>query len=691
MTETRNLLVEIGTEELPPKALRRLSEAFADGMSRLMDEAGLEYEGIQPYAAPRRLALLIRALPPAQQDREVVRRGPALAAAFDEDGCPTKAATGFAKSCGIEVEQLDQLETPKGSWLSFRAVEKGKATAELVPGMVQRALAGLPVPKRMRWGDREEEFVRPVHWVVLLFGEEVISAPVLGITAGRETRGHRFHHPQTIALASADDYVSLLCKPGHVLVDYRARRDIVRKQVIERGEELGGKALIDEDLLDEVCSLVEWPVAIAGQFDEAFLEVPSEALISSMQDHQKYFPVLNNEGCLLPCFITVANLESRDPEQIRAGNERVIRPRLSDAAFFWNQDRKTPLSGRADGLRNMVFQKKLGTLFDKQERIAKLAASIVTQIGGDPAHAERAARLSKCDLLTSMVYEFPELQGIMGRYYALHDGAPEAVAVAIEEHYLPRFSGDRLPQHPVGQTLAIADRLDSLVGIFAIGQPPSGDKDPFALRRAALGLVRVIIEGKLDLDLEALLQQAASGFDPGIKADEAVNPVFDYVMDRLRGYYQDNNIPADLVEAVLVTRPVRLLDFDKRIRACQVFRELPEATALAAANKRIANILRKAEQPIPERIDNSLLVDTAEKQLAEELAALKPDVLQLMEQGNYTPALQKLAGLRDAVDTFFDKVMVMVEDDALRANRLALLNELGALFLRTADLSRLQH
>ena len=691
MTETRNLLVEIGTEELPPKALRRLSDAFADGMSRALDDAGLTYEGIQPYAAPRRLAVRIRALPLAQQDREVVRRGPALAAAFDEDGCPTKAATGFARSCGVEVEQLDQLETPKGSWLSFRAVEKGRATAELVPDMVHRALAGLPVPKRMRWGDREEEFVRPVHWVVLLFGEEVIPAAILGITAGRETRGHRFHHPQPVSLASADDYVDRLCDPGHVQVDYRARRDIVRKQVTERGEELGGRALIDEDLLDEVCSLVEWPVAIAGQFDEAFLDVPSEALISSMQDHQKYFPVLSHDGKLLPCFITVANLESRDPEQIRSGNERVIRPRLSDAAFFWNQDRKTPLSERADGLRNMVFQKKLGTLFDKQERMAKLAAGIAAQIGGDPAHAERAARLSKCDLLTNMVYEFPELQGIMGRYYAAHDGEPDAVAMAIEEHYLPRFAGDRLPQNPVGEALAMADRLDSLIGIFAIGQPPSGDKDPFALRRAALGLVRLSIEGELDVDLEALLEQAAAGFEADIKAGEAVRDVFDYIMDRLRGYYQDNDIPADVVEAVLAIRPVRLLDFDKRVRACQVFRELPEATALAAANKRIANILRKAEQPVADRVDASLLTDPAEKQLADQVAALKPDVLELMEQGNYTAALQKLAGLRDVVDTFFDDVMVMVDDDALRANRLALLNELGALFLRTADLSRLQH
>jgi glycyl-tRNA synthetase beta chain len=474
-------------------------------------------------------------------------------------------------------------------------------------------------------------------------------------------------------------------------VDYRARRDTVRSQVIECGEKLGGNALIDDDLLDEVCSLVEWPVAIAGQFDKAFLDVPSEALISSMQDHQKYFPVVNREGQLLPYFITVANLESQDPEQIRAGNERVIRPRLSDAAFFWNQDRKNPLSSRADRLQNMVFQKKLGTLFDKQERIARLAAIIASQISGDPAHAERAARLSKCDLLTNMVYEFPELQGIMGRYYASHDGEPDDIANAIEEHYQPRFAGDTLPQSNVGQALAMADRLDSLVGIFAIGQPPSGDKDPFALRRAALGLVRLSIESNLDVDLEELLGQAAAGFDADIKAGNAVNAVFDYVMDRLRGYYQDNGLSADLVEAVLATRPTRLLDFDKRIHACQVFRDLPEATTLAAANKRIANILKKTDQAIPKTIDNTLLNDAAEKQLAEQLTALKPGVLELMSKGDYTPALQKLAGLRDAVDAFFDQVMVMVDDDDLRANRLALLNELGTLFLRVADLSRLQH
>ncbi len=691
MSDTRNLLVEIGTEELPPKALRRLSDAFADGMAKALDDAGLAFEGIQPLAAPRRLALLVRALPVAQADREIVRRGPALAAAFDEEGCPTKAALGFARSCGVDVEQLDQLETPKGSWLSFRAVEKGRATTELVPAMVETALAGLPVPKRMRWGSGDVEFVRPVHWVVLLFGAEAIEAPVLGIPAGRETRGHRFHHPETIPLDSADDYIRALRETGYVMVDYRARREAVREQVVSCGRELGGEALVDEDLLDEVCSLVEWPVAIGGRFDENFLEVPSEALISSMQDHQKYFPVVDGDGILLPSFITVANIESRDPAQIRAGNERVIRPRLADAAFFWDQDRKQPLSARADGLRNMVFQEKLGTLFDKQERLARLAARIATLIGGEPAHAERAARLSKCDLLTQMVYEFPDLQGIMGRYYAAHDGEPEAVALAIQEHYQPRFAGDDLPNTATGRALALADRLDSLVGIFAIGQPPSGDKDPFALRRAALGVVRLCIESGLDVDLDALLREAAGGFEDGLLAARAVDDVFDYVMDRLRGYYQEQGIPGDVVDAVLATRPTRLLDVDRRIRACQAFRDLPEAAALAAANKRIANILRKAEQAIPDQVDETLLSDDAERRLAAQLAALRADVLELMERGDYTPALRKLAGLRDSVDAFFDQVMVMAEDEKVRANRLALLKQLATLFLRVADMSRLQH
>jgi glycyl-tRNA synthetase beta chain len=690
MSEGRDLLIELGTEELPPKALRRLSLAFADAVTAGLEAAGLESARALAYATPRRLALLIRDLGTAQPDRETVRRGPALSAAFDEEGNPTPAASGFARSCGVTVEQLDQLETGKGSWLAFRAVQRGRDTAELIPDVVRRALTALPIPKRMRWGERTDEFVRPVHWVVLLFGEEVIPAEILGVTADRYTRGHRFHHPEPIFLGEPQAYVPLLETEGQVLADYATRREAVRAQVMEQAKLLDGRALIDEELLDEVTALVEWPVALSGRFDEEFLEVPPEALISSMQDHQKYFPVVDARGALLPRFITVANLVSKDPAQIRAGNERVIRPRLADAAFFWNQDRRQTLAQRSEGLRNMVFEKRLGTLFDKQQRVAELVGTIAGMIDADAAHAQRAALLCKCDLLTSMVFEFPELQGVMGRYYALHDGEPPAVAEAIREHYLPRFSGDELPTTPEGQALALADRLDSLVGIFAIGQQPSGDRDPFALRRAALGTVRICIERQLDLDLEQALQTAAGRFTGPINAEAVIAAVFDYVMERLRGYYQEAGVESDLIEAVLATRPTRPLDLDRRIQACRVFRGLPEAESLAAANKRISNILKKWNQPVAAAVDPQRLADAAEKQLSERLAAMHESVGPLMDAGDYTEALMQLASLREPVDTFFDNVMVMVDDQSLRDNRLALLQNLGNLFLRVADLSRLQ-
>ena len=691
MSGKRDLLVEIGTEELPPKALRRLSNAFSESMEKGLHAAALQPSSIHAYAAPRRLALLIRDLPPNQQDRETVRRGPALAAAFDDDGCPTQAAIGFARSCAVDVEQLDQLETKKGSWLSFRAVEKGKPVSALIPDMVRKSLAGLPIPKRMRWGDQEHEFVRPVHWVVLLFGDEVIDADILGIKADRYTHGHRFHHPQPMYIAEPEAYLPLLETEGRVLADFATRREAIRAQVLEQAKQLNGKAVIDDELLNEVTALVEWPVALSGRFDRAFLQVPPEALVSSMQDHQKYFPVEDENGKLLPFFIAIANLESKDPQQILAGNERVIRPRLADAAFFWNQDCKQALKTHIDGLRSMVYQKKLGSLFDKQERVARLAANIAVQIGSDGSYAERAARLCKCDLLTSIVCEFPDLQGIMGRYYASHDGEAAAVCNAIEEHYRPRFAGDELPDTATGQALALADRLDSLVGIFAIGQQPSGDKDPFALRRAALGVVRICIEKELDIDLEALLNSAAETFDASVNAATTTAAVFGYVMDRLRAYYQESGVEFDLIDAVLATRPTRLLDLDRRIQACRIFRRLPEAGSLAAANKRIANILKKTDEDIPGKVDVSSLVDDAEKQLAEQLGDMRSAVIPLMDAGDYTPALKQLAGLRENVDAFFDQVMVMVDDDTLRSNRLSLLHNLSELFLRVADLSRLQN
>ena len=690
MSTRRDLLVEIGTEELPPKALRRLSEAFASGLRQGLTDAALAPTGLQAFAAPRRLALLIEGVPEQQPDRENLRRGPAVTAAFDGEGNATRAAQGFAASCGVTVEELDQLETDKGSFLAYRALEPGQPAGALVPELVRKALAGLPIPKRMRWGAGSEEFVRPVHWVVLLFGDEVIEAEILGVRAGRETRGHRFHHPEPLYLAEPAAYGPLLATQGHVLADLDARREAVRAQVLEAGQQLGGRALVNEDLLEEVTALVEWPVAVSGRFDTRFLEVPAEALISSMQDHQKYFPVVDHDGGLLPHFITIANVESRDVEQVRAGNERVIRPRLSDAAFFWAQDRRQRLEDRIPRLETMVFQQRLGTLADKQQRVAELAGHIAAAIGGNADLARRASALAKCDLVTQMVFEFPELQGIMGRYYARHDGEPEEVAVALDEQYRPRFAGDDLPAHVTGQALALADRLDSLVGIFAIGQPPSGDKDPFGLRRAALGVLRILIEGERDLDLHALLGRAADLLPADLQAGESVDAVFDYMMERLRGYYADSGIAIDTFDAVLARRPTRPLDFHQRLRAVEDFRQLPESPSLAAANKRIRNILRKTEEAIPAHIDPALLREEAERELARSLEGLATSVGEQFDAGRYTEGLQRLAALRAPVDRFFDEVMVMAEEPELRANRLALLGSLEALFLRVADLSRLQ-
>jgi glycyl-tRNA synthetase beta chain len=625
-----------------------------------------------------------------QPDRQLERRGPALSAAFGPDGNPTKAAEGFARSCGVTVADLQKQETDKGAWLVHLSHEPGAATAGLIPGIVDQALAGLPIPKRMRWGDRDDQFVRPVHWAVLLLGDEVIPATIMGVSTGRETRGHRFHHPQPIRIASPADYARQLADEGKVIADFAERRDRVRAQAEATAAELGGIAVIKPELLDEVTALVEWPVALAGNFERRFLNVPAEALISTMQDHQRYFPVVDGQGRLLPHFITMTNLESRDPAQVRAGNERVIRPRFSDAEFFWNQDRKQPLAARMEMLKHVVFQQRLGTIDEKSGRVARLARFIAEQIHGYVDGADRAARLAKCDLMTQMVQEFPELQGIMGRYYALHDQESPEVAQALEEHYLPRFAGDRLPATATGRIVALADRLDTLTGIFAIGQAPSGAKDPFALRRAALGVLRILIEGELDLDLLKLLDRSAASFDVAIHAGHAVDTVFEFVMERLRGYYLDQGIRPDTFEAVLDCRPTRPLDFDHRVRAVNAFRELPEATSLAAADKRIRNILRKVDTVLPFEVRPDLLVEEAEQALAGRLVELSSEVMPLMEAGLYGESLNRLARLREPVDAFFDQVLVMAEDAAVRDNRIALLNELSSLFLRVADFSRLQ-
>ncbi len=689
MADVRDLLVEIGTEELPPKALMRLSEAFQRGMGDELAKAGIASQGLTAYATPRRLAVLAHGLSERQADSEVQRRGPALAAAFDSEGQPTRAALGFARSCGVSVDQLAQIETEKGRWLAYRVVQPGRSTDSLVPSMVTAALAQLPIPKRMRWGDLSVEFVRPVHWVVLLFGDQVIDAEILGIRAGRVTRGHRFHRPGPLEIGHANGYAELLEEQGHVLAAFDQRRDVIRAQVAAKATELGGRAVIDPELLDEVTSLVEWPVALAGSFESRYLEIPAEALVATMKNHQKYFHLVDDQESLMAYFIAIANIDSRDMTQVRAGNERVIRPRLADAEFFWTQDRKQTLASRMDRLGEVVFQEKLGSLQDKSRRVAALAAKIAGLAGSDPALATRAAELSKCDLLTEMVGEFPELQGIAGRYYAAHDGESEEVAAAMDEQYLPRFAGDQLPSTATGRAVALADRLDTLVGIFGLGQSPTGDKDPFALRRAAVGVLRIMIEARLELDLADLLEAAAGAYEIFEPAPVAAQ-VFDFMMERLRAYYQETGVAPDSFESVLATRPTRPLDFDRRARAVSRFRELPQAASLAAANKRIHNILKKAGgRPAPEP-DPALLMDPAEKALASELQAVRRRVEPMLDAGGYSEALSQLADLREAVDRFFDEVLVMSDDERLRANRLALLNGVSQLFMRTADISRLQ-
>jgi len=684
-----DLLVEIGTEELPPKALKTLSDAFTQSVIKGLDEAELAHGQYKAYATPRRLALRVENVAATQPDKNIERRGPAIQAAFDDAGKPSKAAEGFARSCGVTVDQLDRMKTDKGEWLSYQAEQKGLPATELIPTIVEQALADLPIPKRMRWGNRSVEFVRPAHWVVLMLDGDVIPATILGIETGNATRGHRFHHPDILTV-TPDSYEHLLKETGHVIADFTTRREMIRQQVTGTATKLGGEAVIDIDLLDEVTALVEWPAALAGSFEEKFLEVPHEALITTMEDNQKYFAVVDTAGKLMPHFITVSNIESRDPAQVIEGNERVIRPRFADAVFFWEQDKKQKLEARTEALKSIVFQKQLGTLWDKTERVAALAKIIAKQIGADEKQAERAAYLSKCDLMTDMVGEFPKMQGIAGRYYALHDGEPEAVAWALEEQYLPKYAGDLLPENPVSQSLALADKLDTLVGIFGIGQKPTGAKDPFALRRAALGALRILIEQKLDLDLKHLMQQAVDNLGSRLTNDAVVDDAFDYVMDRLKAYYQDQRVAVGVIDAVLAQRPTRPLDFDRRIQAVKAFHDLPEAESLAAANKRIRNILKKVDGQINDSVDEKLLQEKAEQTLYSEVAKMQASVTPLFDAGDYEPALKQLAGLRESVDKFFDDVMVMTDDEALKNNRLALLDKMRNLFLRVADLSRLQ-
>ncbi|MBC7192677.1 glycine--tRNA ligase subunit beta [Marinobacter sp.] len=687
---TQDFLVEIGTEELPPKALKPLSDAFTRGIAQGLEAAGVAFGKLETFAAPRRLAVRVRDLADAQPDKPVEKRGPAVKAAFDDAGNPTRALTGFATSLGITPDQLDTLETDKGAWVVYRTVEKGKPTVELMPELVDQSLAALPIPKRMRWGAHRTEFVRPVHWIILMYGNKVLNAPIMGLIPGNTTRGHRFHCPKELIVPTPNDYELVLREEGKVLADFAERREKIRAGVTTiAGQQSNGQAVIDDDLLDEVTALNEWPVPLLGNFEERFLEVPAEALISSMKEHQKYFHVVDNNGRMLPHFITVANLESKDPAQVISGNEKVIRPRLSDAAFFYETDRKTRLEDRIEALKPIVFQEKLGSIHDKSVRVAALAKKIAEAIDSDPALAERAAMLAKTDLVTEMVLEFTDLQGVMGEYYARHDSEPEEVAKALNEQYMPRFAGDDLPGTLTGCAVAIADRIDSLVGLFGINQPPSGTRDPFGLRRASLGVLRIIIERELPLDLQTLCEWATENFTV-LTEQNTASTVVDYMLERFRAHYDEQGIGAEVYLAVHARRPTRPLDFDRRVKAVEAFRQLPEAQALAGANKRVSNILTKqGGDNIGEAVDTSLLQEAGEKTLAEQVEQQAQAVLPLFEQGDYSSALRSLAQLREPVDRFFDEVMVMADDEAVRNNRLALLNRLRNLFLRVADISLL--
>lgn len=688
MTDRAALLIELGCEELPAASIQPMAKALAEKLHAQLADAGFSLGSAQVFATPRRLAVLIDDVAAKQADREIEKRGPAVQAAFDKDGNPSKAAMGFAKSCGVSFEEVGRLKTDKGEWLAYNFSQKGEALNSYLGPVLDNIINNLPMPKRMRWGDSKESFLRPVLWLLALHGSEIIPATVLGLSSGRSTRGHRFHAPAEIALAQASDYASTLREQGHVEPDYSARMDNIREQVLAAAAKAGGQAVVDEDLVDECAALVEWPVAISGHFDEIFLEVPKEALIQTMKDDQRYFPLLDDNGKLLPTFITISNIVSSDEDKVREGNERVIRPRLADAMFFWQQDLKQPLGSHLSSLKTVVFQEKLGTLHDKTERLVRLTRHIAQQLDTDAVLVERAARLSKCDLMTNMVYEFPEMQGIAGKYYIYKEGESMAVASALEEQYLPKQAGDPTPEGIVGQILAISEKLDTLAGIFGIGQKPTGTKDPFALRRASLGILRIIIERKLDLDLHDLLSTAQQALADKLDKPEQVFDALDYALDRLQGYYADQGIDRRVVDAVMAKKPTRPLDFDNRVHAVSAFLQLPEATALAAANKRIQNILKKAEA-IGEAVDENLLEQGAEADLFATLQSTEAQVLPLYQVGNYSEGLKALAALRAPVDAYFDDVMVNVDDQKLKLNRLALLQRLGNLCVEAADLSQL--
>ena len=686
---TQNFLVEIGTEELPPKALKALATSFADNVEAELNQAGLSFDKIEWFAAPRRLAVKVLNLATQQPSKEIEKRGPAVSAAFDAEGKPTKAAEGWARGCGITVDQAERIATDKGEWLVHRAKIEGQPTKNLLNGIVANALAKLPIPKPMRWADKTVQFIRPVHTVTMLLGDELIEGEILGVASARTIRGHRFLGEKEFEIQHADQYPQLLREKGSVVADFNERKAEILAKSQAKATALGGVADIEESLLEEVTSLVEYPNVLAAKFEERFLAVPAEALVYTMKGDQKYFPIYDKDGKLLPHFIFVSNINPEDPTAIIEGNEKVVRPRLTDAEFFFKTDLKQKLVDRLPRLETVLFQQQLGTLKDKTDRIEQLAGEIAKQIGADEAKAKRAGLLSKCDLMTNMVFEFTDTQGVMGMHYARHDGEDEEVAVALNEQYMPRFAGDELPKSLVASAVALADKFDTLTGIFGIGQAPKGSADPFALRRAALGALRIIVEKNLPLDLEDLVKKSAELFGDKLTNKNVVTDVVDFMLGRFRAWYQDEGIAVDVIQAVLARRPTRPADFDARVRAVSHFRTLDSAEALAAANKRVSNILAKADAAIGE-INLTACVEPAEKALAEEVLALRTEVQPLIAKGDYTAVLDKLANLRAPVDNFFDNVMVNAEDPALRQNRLAILNTLQGLFLQVADISVLQ-
>ncbi len=684
------LLIEIGTEELPPNAAKLLSDSFAQALSEQLDAAHFEYREVLPFVTPRRLSVQIKQLSAQQPQQQVARKGPAIKAAYDEHGQATKAALGFAKTCGVEMKDLQTQETEKGAWLYFESCVEGQFIDDMLQEFVEQSLKKLPVPRPMRWGASDTEFVRPIHWVCILYGSRVIPCTIKQHTANNFTYGHRFHSNGKISLAHADDYVNAL-KNAYVIADFATRQSVIKQQIEQCAQQHDARLHYPQSLLDEVTNLVEWPVAVVGEFSQKFLSIPKEVLVMTMQESQRYFPLFNAEdNSLLAYFITIANIESSRPETIKLGNERVIKPRFEDAEFFWERDRDIRLSDRSQDLNGILFEKQLGSIHEKSERVTQLATQLCTMLDINEQASVKAAQLCKNDLLTDMVNEFPKLQGTMGRYYASHDGENIEVCLAIEEHYLPLYSGGALPTTMAGKVVALCDRVDTLVGIFATGKKPTGVKDPYALRRAAIAIIRLSIEADLDFDLTQLLHSAGELLKPKLAVDTAVDEVFEYIMERMRAYYQDQAIEQDIFESVRAVRPTRLVDFNQRVQAVRTFLTLEESTSLASANKRIANILKKTHHQSHIAIDKGLFSQQAEKTLYQQITILENEIAPIFDAGQYSQALTTLAKLRPSIDRFFEEVMVMDDDIAVRDNRIALLHKVNQAFIATADISLIQ-